>query len=175
MKVLKIAAGVALVVALTSFLLGTVPEPQPPVPFFFGVVSEDVRTTLRSEWTDTFPQVERAYCIVAYRRSVRFDGVGPVIVDNVLGVVPAAHDSVTGSAVYGVRCEAGDPVLHVHPPTSCDDSGYCIKGGPLAFQCRASRQDYLSLKADRDPYGVVQCGPDQFVFFYPFEYPPLDN
>jgi hypothetical protein len=190
------SARLALGLGLAALGAGCLPPPRPTM--YYGVVAAGARTQLVGAWTYDLRQTERAYCVTAYER-LRTAGPGlvrehfepghprsaPTFLKGdretlqeapFLGIIvtqirPARYDSATSSSIRNVQCSPGEPVLHTHPPITCDSAGDCIAGGPTAFQCFPSRQDYETLKHSGLMFSVIQCERYVFVFYWRTQYP----
>ncbi|HTJ22311.1 MAG TPA: hypothetical protein VL383_07940 [Gemmatimonadaceae bacterium] len=138
----------------------------------FGVMEDSARRALRAAWRDDSAQPERAYCVRRARIVARV--ISPTKIDSifhVLEVRPAHADAASPNHV-SFACHAGTPELHTHTPATCltDDPQYCAAGGPEAYSCQPSREDYEKLIERGDPFAVIQCDRVAFRFYYPSEY-----
>jgi hypothetical protein len=163
-------AAAALAAALFATLLAAAPLSAQTVRY--GVIGDSVRAALERAWSDDPRQVERAYCVRRARVSAR--PVAPGAVDTiirVLAVRPAPVRSA-GPNHADFECPRGTPSLHVHPPATCPggDAQFCEAGGPGAYSCQPSRDDYTTLVRRGDPYSVIQCDRRSFRFYYPSEF-----
>jgi len=151
-------------------VLGTTPAAAQTVRF--GVIGDSVRATLERAWSEDPRQVERAYCVRRARISAR--AVGPGAVDTIIRVLAIRPAPVRSSGPNHAdfACPPGTPSLHVHPPATCpgDDVRFCEPGGPAAFSCQPSRDDYATLVRLGDPYAIIQCDRRSFRFYYPSEF-----
>ncbi len=139
-----------------------------------GFVAGAARDTLLTQWQDTARlQVERAYCVT--KDSVAADwkqaGYHAVYVLNVMRA-STKHADEMGVAAF---CPYGMPMLHTHAEFCRvslwgPEPSTCSLTAPEAFQCQPSIPDILLTLADGADYGVVQCGPRQFRFFFAYEY-----
>ena len=156
--------------ALLAALLTAAPAAAQTVRF--GVIGDAVRAQLEQSWSEEPRQVERAYCVRRARISARVVGPGAVdTIIRVLAIRPAPVRSA-GPNHADFECPRGTPSLHVHPPATCvgDDDRFCESGGPGAFSCQPSRDDYATLVRLGDPYGIIQCDRRSFRFYYPSEF-----
>lgn len=138
----------------------------------FGVMEDSARAMLRAAWREDSAQPERAYCVRRARIVARV--ISPTKVDSifhVLEVRPAHVDAASPNHV-SFACHAGTPELHTHTPATCltDNPQYCAAGGPEAYSCQPSREDYEKLIERGDPFAVIQCDKVAFRFYYPSEY-----
>lgn len=138
----------------------------------FGVMEDSARAVLRAAWRDDSAQPERAYCVRRARIVARV--ISSTKIDSifhVLEVRPAHVDAASPNHV-SFACHAGTPELHTHTPATCltDDPKYCAAGGPEAYSCQPSREDYEKLIERGDPFAVIQCDRVAFRFYYPSEY-----
>ena len=161
----RLLATVLLAAAITS-------RPTGAQTVRYGVIGEAVRATLEAAWSEEPRQVERAYCVRRARISAR--PVGPGAVDTIIRVlaIRPAPVRAAGPNHADFDCPRGTPSLHVHPPATCigDDARFCEAGGPGAFSCQPSREDYVTLVRLGDPYGIIQCDRRSFRFYYPSEF-----
>ena len=137
-----------------------------------GVMEDSARAVLRAAWREDAAQPERAYCVRRARIVARV--ISPTKIDSifhVLEVRPAHVDAASPNHV-SFACHAGTPELHTHTPATCltDDPQYCAAGGPEAYSCQPSREDYEKLIERGDPFAVIQCDRVAFRFYYPSEY-----
>ena len=159
-----------LVAALLASLLAAAPLGAQTVRY--GVIGDSVRAELERAWSDDPRQVERAYCVRRARVSARVVAAGAVdTIIRVLALRPAVVRSA-GPNHADFECARGTPSLHVHPPATCpgDDAQFCEPGGPGAYSCQPSREDYVTLVRRGDPYSVIQCDRRSFRFYYPSEF-----
>jgi hypothetical protein len=138
----------------------------------YGVMEDSARVTLRAAWRNDSAQPERAYCVRRARIVARV--ISSTKVDSifhVLEVRPAHVDSASPNHV-AFACNHGTPELHTHTPATClaDDPKYCAPGGPEAYSCQPSRDDYEKLIERGDQFAVIQCDRVAFRFYYPSEY-----
>ncbi len=138
----------------------------------YGVMEDSARAMLRASWRNDSAQAERAYCVRRARIVARV--VSPTKVDSifhVLEVRPAHVDAASPNHV-SFACHHGTPELHTHTPATCltDDPKYCSPGGPEAYSCQPSRDDYEKLIDRGDAFAVIQCDRVAFRFYYPSEY-----
>ncbi|MGH7647043.1 MAG: hypothetical protein ACREND_02920 [Gemmatimonadaceae bacterium] len=138
----------------------------------YGVMEENPRTMLRAAWRTDSGQAERAYCVRRARIVARV--ISPTKIDSIfhiLEVRPAPVESASPNHV-SFACHAGTPELHTHTPATClaDDPQYCTAGGPEAYSCQPSRDDYAKLVERGDQFAVIQCDRSAFRFYYPSEY-----
>ena len=138
----------------------------------YGVMEDSARTVLRAAWRGDSAQPERAYCVRRARIVARV--ISPTKVDSifhVLEVRPAHVDAASPNHVT-FACHAGTPELHTHTPATClgDDPTFCASGGPEAYSCQPSREDYEKLIRRGDPFAIIQCDRVAFRFYYPSEY-----
>lgn len=138
----------------------------------YGVMEDSARAMLRAAWHDDSAQTERAYCVRRARIVARV--ISPAKIDSifhVLEVRPAHVDTASPNHV-SFSCHAGTPELHTHTPATCvsDDPKYCVRGGPEAYSCQPSRDDYEKLIARGDEFAIIQCDRVAFRFYYPSEY-----
>lgn len=145
----------------------------------FGVMEDSARRVLRAAWREDSAQPERAYCVRRARIVARV--ISPTKIDSIFHVIevrPAHVDAASPNHV-SFACHAGTPELHTHTPATCltDDPQYCAAGGPEAYSCQPSREDYEKLIERGDPFAVIQCDRVAFRFYYPSEYvpPPKDD
>ena len=140
----------------------------------YGVMGDSVRAELRGAWTDDSTQSERAYCVRRARIAARpvLDGAVDTII-RVIEVVPAKVRAADPNHV-DFECAHGTPELHTHTPETCitDDPHFCTAGGPGAYSCQPSRQDYEKLVRRGDEYAIIQCDRQTFRFYYPSEFLP---
>ena len=138
----------------------------------FGLIADSVRAELERAWTEEPRQVERAYCVRRARISAR--PVGPGSIDTIIRVlaIRPAPVRAAGPNHADFECPPGTPSLHSHPPATCPggDPRFCEAGGPAAFSCQPSREDYATLVRLGDPYGIIQCDRRSFRFYYPSEF-----
>jgi hypothetical protein len=137
-------------------------------------VADAVRDSLARAWNDTDPrQYERGYCVtylfgMDIQRQPHYDITGFVAPDT-LG--PATPMSVW------FRCPKGSLRLHVHTPTTCDQSrdsvylGTCRLGGPLAYVCAPSLGDLISLTQSGKRLELLQCDRHAIIVFVPLRGP----
>lgn len=146
-----------------------------------GIILDPARKELQAAWTDDPRQVERAYCVgmVRWRVAWAYDSAGRRLGREVLAIVSlvdtAETEGATPTRIAKIDCPANMVELHTHPPTTCtdrDDPSSCSYGGIYAFQCQPSREDYLSLISSGDPFGIIQCGREEFRFYWPQDYRP---
>ena len=138
----------------------------------FGVMEDSARAVLRDSWREDSAQPERAYCVRRARIVARVISATKIdSVFHVLEVRPAHVDAASPNHV-SFACHAGTPELHTHTPATCvtDDPQYCAAGGPEAYSCQPSREDYEKLIERGDPFAVIQCDRVAFRFYYPSEY-----
>lgn len=138
----------------------------------YGVMEDSARAMLRAAWRNDSAQPERAYCVRRARIVAR--AISSTKVDSifhVLEVRPAHVDSASPNHV-SFACSHGTPELHTHTPATClaDDPKYCSPGGPEAYSCQPSRDDFEKLVARGDQFAVIQCDRVAFRFYYPSEY-----
>jgi hypothetical protein len=145
----------------------------------YGVMEDSARALLRAAWRNESAQAERAYCVRRARIVARV--ISPTKVDSifhVLEVRPAHVDSASPNHV-SFACNHGTPELHTHTPATClaDAPKYCTAGGPEAYSCQPSRDDYEKLIRRGDQFAVIQCDRVAFRFYYPSEYvaPPVHD
>lgn len=125
------------------------------LPIHFGAVRPPALTQLEQAWRDTAAVAESAYCVTRWATVPLATAISPPdSITAVFAIRPAPIDSATRDAVRGIRCGA-DPVLHTHVP---------MAGG--WYDCQPSRADREALAASAAPFAVVQCGPEQFVFYF---------
>lgn len=138
----------------------------------FGVMEDSARTMLRAAWREDSAQPERAYCVRRARIVARV--ISPTKIDSIFHVleVRPAHVDAASPNHISFACHAGTPELHTHTPATCltDDPQYCAAGGPEAYSCQPSREDYEKLIERGDPFAVIQCDRVAFRFYYPSEY-----
>ena len=138
----------------------------------FGIIADSVRAALDSAWSEDPRQAERAYCVRRARISAR--RVGPGAVDTIIRVlaIRPAPTRDAGPNHADFDCPPGTPSLHVHPPATCvgTDVQWCEAGGPGAFSCQPSREDYVTLVRLGHPYAIIQCDRRSFRFYYPSEF-----
>jgi len=145
---------------------------------YYGVLADAPRRMLDSLWSTDPNQVERGYCVgvVSYNSNWAYEDnekLGREITARVWSIYPARVDDARPSSVGLLTCDEGDPQLHTHPPTTCDDDDTnCVKGGVNAWQCQASRTDYMTLIRKRHRFAIVQCDRNAFRFYWPSEYRP---
>lgn len=137
-----------------------------------GVMEDSARAVLRAAWRQDSAQPERAYCVRRARIVARV--ISPTKIDSifhVLEVRPAHVDAASPNHV-SFECHTGTPELHTHTPATCltDNPQYCAAGGPEAYSCQPSREDYEKLIRRGDPFAVIQCDRVAFRFYYPSEY-----
>lgn len=151
---------------------------RPSEPIFYGTIAEPARTQLMRAWTDAADQVERAYCVTSYSKTL-LPGQDSVYIVTVTGIEPAKVTGATNEGIERVNCgEPAKPVIHTHPPLTCTKIGpsvdklhnVCYYGGPNAFSCQPSRVDYQSLVAEKTYFGVIQCDRRAFVFYWRVHY-----
>lgn len=138
----------------------------------FGVMEDSARAVLRAAWREDSAQPERAYCVRRARIVARVISSGKIdSIFHVLEVRPAHVDAASPNHI-SFACHAGTPELHTHTPATCltDDPQYCAAGGPEAYSCQPSREDYEKLIERGDPFAVIQCDRVAFRFYYPSEY-----
>ncbi len=138
----------------------------------FGVLEDSVSTMLRAAWTDDSAQNERAYCIQRARITVRpVLGGGVDSIFRILAVKPAVITEQDPNHAQ-FQCAPHTPELHTHTPATCltDDATFCRAGGPMAFSCQPSREDYQELITRGDKFAIIQCDRRAFRFYYPSEY-----
>lgn len=130
-----------------------------------GLMEPDVHERLRREWHSEPGAHEAAYCATWH---VAFD-MGGDTVFVVDGVMPAVHGRTTPSSIADLTCPMGTAPIHTHPSGTCTNDTSCVAGGIGAFQCFPSSRDVRMFERNMDmwPLGIVQCGPDHFVFFQP--------
>lgn len=142
-------------------------------PYTYGIMLESARILPANDWTDTIPQVERAYCVTDYTIIIKDPPTAEnrpkryIMVEN---VVRAPTSTALSWKLTGIQCPDSVPIMHTHLPISChneDKPEDCVYGGILAFFCQPSKKDYQSLLEGSEPFGIIQCGRDQFVFYYP--------
>ena len=138
----------------------------------FGVMEDSARAMLRAAWRDDSAQSERGYCVRRARIVAR--DVSPTKVDSIFHVleVRPAHAASASPNHVRFECARGTPELHTHTPATCyaDDPQWCSKGGPEAYSCQPSRDDYEKLVQRGDPFAVIQCDRVAFRFYYPGDY-----
>ena len=138
----------------------------------FGVMEDSARAVLRAAWRNDSAQPERAYCVRRARIVARV--ISPTKVDSIFHVLEVRPANVTAASPNHVsfECHAGTPELHTHTPATCltDDPQYCTAGGPEAYSCQPSREDYEKLIERGDPFAVIQCDRVAFRFYYPSDY-----
>lgn len=162
-------------------LLGCVAN-QPVIQF--GMVTDPARTAMELAWSEHPDQAETAWCVTGWlplsslgqdSATIGGEHIGlsgnareqpPFIGAVVYAVKRAPYESATNAGVNGIHCGDGVPVIHTHTPTTCDTVGRCRTGGPDAWQCAPSREDYRLLLLTHTPYGVVQCDRHGFVFYW---------
>lgn len=137
------------------------PKPGPIAVVRMGLLLPPVHEYLRSRWSLDPDQLERGYCASWHVRTSRDGAV--FVVD---GIRPAQVSGATQTSLRNMLCAEGSAPVHTHPPATCRDDAECEAGGPGAHQCFPSPIDVLMLERTRRyPFGIVQCGPDHFVFF----------
>ena len=138
----------------------------------FGVMEDSARAVLRAAWREDSAQPERAYCVRRARIVARV--ISPTKIDSIFHVllVRPAHVDTASPNHVSFACHAGTPELHTHTPATCltDDPQYCAAGGPEAYSCQPSREDYEKLIQRGDPFAIIQCDRVAFRFYYPSEY-----
>ncbi len=138
----------------------------------FGVMEDSARAVLRAAWREDSTQPERAYCVRRARIVARV--ISPTKIDSIFHVllVRPAHVDTASPNHVSFACHAGTPELHTHTPATCltDDPQYCAAGGPEAYSCQPSREDYEKLIQRGDPFAIIQCDRVAFRFYYPSEY-----
>lgn len=143
-------------------------------PYTYGIMRPSARILPAEDWTDTVPQVERAFCITKYDATVQVSEATDNTRVRYIQVTEVERAKVSDALpwrIADIACSNDSvPVIHTHLPISCKDvhdSKNCSFGGILAFFCQPSRTDYQSLIETKALFGVIQCGRDQFVFYYP--------
>lgn len=147
---------------------------------YYGVIVNPARKVLEDAWTDSTRQVERAFCIQSVSYSVQWarthegNKLGREVLARVWTVDTAITKGATPTHIADIDCPSNAYLLHTHPPTSCQDDSLptCVYGGVNAFNCDPSREDYITLVTKKHRFGVLQCGKNQFRFFWPSEYRP---
>jgi hypothetical protein len=134
-----------------------------------GFITGDARTMLVQDWNGTNRfQPERMYCVVqdssldwgAYRATY-------VLKLRRAHVVYADPMSILADC-------GGAPSIHTHV-SYCQTTMWgvnlfsCSLTVPEAMQCEASEPDLTEYTRNGAPYNIVQCGPTQFVFYWPDE------
>lgn len=174
---------VSAVVLTNACQAQSIGQTKAPITVNFGVVMPipTALGTLEREWSVDPKQHERAYCVAAVSYGVQTirdtlgNLIGKEVVARVWSVIPAKVEGTSPSHISKADCPPGMPFLHTHPPTTCtddDDVSTCVYGGVAAFQCQPSRADYEILLASGNRFGIIQCGPQQFRFYWPQEYRP---
>lgn len=137
----------------------------------YAVVQDSAARFLAHEWDSTNAyQHERGYCVTKYSQ----DRVPPEYGEgfNVLirvSEVVRAHEDSSGPGWVTFTCPEGQPELHTHPPATCY-GGTCVIGGPNAYEEWPSRPDLYDLIRRNADFGIIQTGPHDFRFYYPFEF-----
>ena len=149
------------------------------VTVYYGVLMDAPRRMLDSLWSEDPNQVERGYCVgvVSFNSNWAYDDddvkLGREITARVWSVYPARTAGMTPSGIDSLSCEPGDEHLHTHPPSTCNDEDRdCVHGGMNAWQCQASRTDYITLVRKRHRFAIIQCDRNAFRFYWPSEYRP---
>lgn len=183
-------AFIFLALLTSAFFVGAIYEQghiprRRPVDISYGIVLDPARRKMSNDWTDTVPQLERAYCAIRYdvidlvdtarlqipkqMREHSSDTIRAIPLKTRIvflhDVMPAL---VLSASVREIRpfC-GGAPIIHTHPPITCPDKKQmdkCYYGGVHAFDCQPSQVDVVNTITQ--PFGVVQCGKDQFVFYH---------
>ena len=164
-----------LTICLTVLGCATLPHHAlAPAGWPLGFVAGAARDTLVATWNDTARfQPERAYCVrkdsLAADWLPRYRAVFITAIARAGATAPATETSV--NAVCGKQV----PVLHTHV-------GYCTptRWGPDPFSCSMTRteatqcdpsvNDVASLLLSGAPYNVIQCGRQQFRFYWASDY-----
>jgi hypothetical protein len=135
---------------------------------------------LRPLWTEKAGEVERSGCVTTWtvfplvRRVGKSDN-SLIAVDSQFYVHRITLDERPSMATPShvlIKCSPGQPGFHTHPGHTCtdrSDASTCKAGGWEAHQCQPSPEDLVILLESDAPFSVIQCGPDQFRFYYPFE------
>jgi hypothetical protein len=146
---------------------------------YYGVLMDAPRKMLDSLWSVDPNQVERGFCVgaVSYGSNWEYDmwgrKIGRDIVARVWSVFPAKVSEATPDGIENLDCPDGNQHIHTHPPTTCDhDNKNCVYGGMNAWQCQASRTDYMTLIRKGHRFGIIQCDRNAFRFYWPSEYRP---
>lgn len=138
----------------------------------YGVMDDSARTMLAAAWSDDSAQSERAYCV--RRARIVMHRVSDTAVDSIFRVLEVRPAHVVHASPNHVEfeCKPGTPELHTHTPATCvgDAPEWCEHGGPDAYSCQPSRDDYVELIRRGDPFGIVQCDRRAFRFYYPSDY-----
>lgn len=161
-----VLCAIALTATTPAPLGGEPPEVEYAGPVRFAVLDDHVRQRLAADWvradTAAVP-IERAYCL-RWQKDV-WAGEAAYRVTAI-----AAPDSVLEAGVdfiaFTCPTDADVATLHIHPPTTCI-GGACWKGGPYAYQCLPSDQDYVALRWRRDAFAMVQCDRHAVVAYFP--------
>jgi hypothetical protein len=117
----------------------------------YGVVVDSARSQAMSDWK--IPANEHAYCITRWAKRALSDEPRDTMY-AVFRMQPAPTMKAGPEGIV-VLCPKGQPTLHTHP------------GDSILTDCNPSRQDLSAATASGSEFEVLQCGRDQFVFFYP--------
>lgn len=139
-----------------------------------GFVAGDARRQLVGNWNDHDAfQTERGYCVTAdsLHKAWATAGYHAVYVTE----VARAHATDSTQETIDFKCAVGQPTVHTHA-AYCDitrwgvDLFSCSLHRPEAQQCAPSLPDIASLIVSEAPYAIVQCGPEQFRFYWATDY-----
>lgn len=140
---------------------------------------------LAPRWSTLAGQNETASCITKWSvdvsvRFTEYQGLRLVHLDSAFRVWEDSAANIKKASPQRIDfdCGPGVPTIHVHPPHSCfgspldrENPANCIALGWEAFQCRPSPDDWAVLARVGAPFSLIQCGPNQVVFYFLAERP----
>jgi hypothetical protein len=133
-------------------------------------------------WSPSPGQVERSGCVdswwvdVSSTQEEDDPNIQQVDSEYIVTHIEWLHPDSASPSSTKFHCPQGMPPVHSHPPHTCRDHDFaktCAKGGWEAYECFPSRADILFLIGSGAPFGMIQCGPTQWRFFFPADDPDL--
>src|SRR5690348_2381833 len=125
------------------------------------------------DWSENPYQTERGYCLAGITQDTTWLKAGY----RAIYVTQATRAHATDSTQMTVDfvCDKGQPTLHTHA-AYCTitpwgvDLFSCSMHRPEAEQCSPSLTDVASLLVSEAPFNVIQCGKEQFRFYWATDY-----
>lgn len=140
-----------------------------------AMVGGPAREQMRKDWNDTDADSatpERLYEVTKDSIGSWLSGQDTILVLYVLevkrlhGTADAMHFHPDSDAIASKL-----PTIHTHQGYCSQtqwgmDTLTCSHTAPESSQCRGSIQDMRSWQAEEHNYDAVQCGPQQYVFYF---------